>query len=113
MGTLFSLVDKLVSSLGSTIVGVAVSLIGIATLPDSNTPYIEGMKWVVIVLFCVIPILAWIITLVAMKGYPLTGERMHEIQEINGVRKQAIADGMSLDEALQKWKTTEDLKKDI
>ncbi len=113
MGTLFSLVDKLVSSLGSTIVGVAVSLIGIATLPDSNTPYVEGMKWVVIVLFCVIPILAWIITLVAMKGYPLTGERMHEIQEINGVRKQAIADGMSLNEALQKWKTTEDLKKDI
>lgn len=113
MGTLFSLVDKLVSSLGSTIVGVAVSLIGIATLPDSNTPYVEGMKWVVIVLFCVIPILAWIVTLIAMKGYPLTGERMHEIQEINGVRKQAIAEGMPLEEALQKWKTTEDLKKDI
>lgn len=113
MGTLFSLVDKLVSSLGSTIVGLAVSLIGIATLPDSNTPYVEGMKWVVIVLFCVIPILAWVVTLIAMKGYPLTGERMHEIQEVNAVRKQAIAEGMSLEEALQKWKTTEDLKKDI
>lgn len=112
MGTLFSLVDKLVSSLGSTIVGVAVSLIGIATLPDSNTPYVEGMKWVVIVLFCIIPILAWIVTLIAMRGYPLTGERMHEIQEINGVRKQAIAEGMSLEEALERWKTMEDIKKE-
>ena len=112
MGTLFSLVDKLVSSLGSTIVGLAVSVIGIATLPDSNTPYVEGMKWVVIVLFCVIPILAWIVTLIAMKGYPLTGERMHEIQEINGVRKQAIAEGMSLEEALERWNTIEDIKKE-
>ena len=37
MGTLFSLVDKLVSSLGSTIVGIALALIGIHTLPDGNT----------------------------------------------------------------------------
>ena len=62
MGTLFSLVDKLVSSLGSTIVGLAVMLIGIETLPDTKTPYLPGMKWVVIILFCVLPMLAWILT---------------------------------------------------
>lgn len=111
MGTLFSLVDKLVSSLSSTIVGLAVSVIGITTLPDSNTPYEAGMKWVVVVLFCVLPILAWIVTLIAMKGYHLTGERMHEIQEINGVRRQAIAEGMPLEEAMKKWQTSQDLKK--
>ena len=55
IGTLFSLVDKLVSSLGSTIVGAAVVLIGIENLPDTGTPYVPGMKWVVIVLFCVYP----------------------------------------------------------
>ena len=38
MGTLFSLVDKLVSSLGSTIVGGVIAMIGIHTLPDGNTP---------------------------------------------------------------------------
>lgn len=59
MGTLFSLVDKLVSSLGSTIVGVALALIGIHVLPDGNTPYSEGMHGVVMVLFCVIPMTAW------------------------------------------------------
>ena len=37
MGTLFSLVDKLVSSLGSTIVGGVIAMIGIHTLPDDNT----------------------------------------------------------------------------
>ncbi len=109
MGTLFSLVDKLVSSLGSTIVGVAVACIGIKTLPDSSTPYAPGMNWVVVVLFCVVPMLAWIATLVAMKGYKLTGAKMKEIQAVNLVRKQAIADGMSMEEAMEKWQKLQDV----
>ncbi len=104
MGTLFSLVDKLVSSLGSTIVGAAVAMIGIHTLPDGNTPYADGMHGVVIVLFCVVPMIAWIATLIAMKGYTLTGSRMKEIQEVNAARREAIADGMSLEEAMEKYK---------
>lgn len=28
---------------------------------------------------------AWIATLIAMKGYSLTGERMREIQEVKGM----------------------------
>ena len=41
------------------------------------------MNLVVIALFCVIPMLAWIATLWAMKGYTLTGAKMKEIQAIN------------------------------
>lgn len=61
-------------------------------------------RWVVIVLFCVIPMLAWAITLIVMKGYELTGPRMKEIQEINAKRKDAIAGGMSMEEAMSKFK---------
>jgi len=104
MGTLFSLVDKLVSSLSATVVGVAVSVIGLKNLPTAETPYAQGMNWVVIVLFCVIPMLAWLITLVVMKGYSLTGDRMKEIQEINAKRKDAIANGMTMEEAMDKIK---------
>ncbi len=110
MGTLFSLVDKLVSALGSTIVGIALAMIGINTLPDSTTPYAPGMKGVVVALFCIVPMVAWIATLWAMKGYTLTGARMKEIQIVNSVRKNAIAEGMSLEEALEKWKTMDDIK---
>ena len=105
MGTLFSLVDKLVSSLGSTIVGLALAAIGISTLPDGYTPYSDGMHAVVIILFCIVPMLAWIATLIAMKGYKLTWARMKEIQAINAVRKDAIANGMSLEEAMKTWQT--------
>lgn len=113
MGTLFSLVDKLVSSLGSTIVGAAVAMIGIHTLPDGNTPYADGMHMVVIVLFCIVPMLAWIATLIAMKGYTLTGVRMKEIQAVNAVRKDAVSKGMRLEDAMQRWKTAEDVPEEF
>ena len=39
-----------------------------------------------------------------MKGYTLTGKRMKEIQEVNAKRRDAIAGGMSLEEAMEKYK---------
>lgn len=104
MGTLFSLVDKLVSSLASTVVGMAVTVIGLSTLPGGDTPYSQGMKTVVIVLFCIIPMVAWAATLIAMKGYILTGEKMEHIQSVNAARKEAVENGMSLEAAMEKWK---------
>ena len=110
MGTLFSLVDKLVSSLAATIVGVAVTIIGLENLPVAETPYAPGMNWVVIALFCGIPMIAWAITLWAMKGYELSGPRMKEIQAINTARKELIAKGATLEEAMAQIQTVEDIK---
>ena len=109
MGTLFSLVDKLVSSLSATVVGIAVSIIGLSTLPTQYDDYTPGMNWVVIILFCIIPMVAWSLTLVAMKNYSLTGARMKEIQAINACRRDAVANGMTLEDAMEKWKTVEEL----
>ena len=104
MGTLFSLVDKLVSSLAATVVGIAVTIIGLENLPVAETPYAPGMNWVVIALFCIVPMVAWAITLWAMKGYELSGDRMKEIQAVNAQRKEAIANGMTMEEAMAKYK---------
>ena len=101
MGTLFSLVDKLVSSLSATVVGVAVSCIGLEILPTADSPYTPGMNWVVIVLFCLIPMAAWLLTLIAMKNYELDGQRVKTIQAVNAARKAAIANGMSQQEAME------------
>jgi len=110
MGTLFSLVDKLVSSLAATVVGIAVTIIGLENLPVAETPYSEGMNWVVIVLFCIVPMVAWAVTLWAMKGYELSGPRMKEIQAINTARKELVAQGKTLEEAMEAIKTVEDIK---
>ena len=73
-------------------------------------PYSEGMNTVVIVLFCVVPMVAWALTLWSMKGYELSGSRMKEIQAINNARKEAIAKGMTMEQAMQKIQTLEDIK---
>ncbi len=46
---------------------------------------------------------AWALTLWSMKGYELDGERVKEIQAVNAQRKEAIAGGMSVEEAMQKF----------
>ncbi len=105
IGTLFSLVDKLVSGFGSTIVGITVGFIGFKNaLPDDSVVYSPGMKTVVIFLFCILPISAWAITLLSMKKYSLTGERMKQIQTVNAKRKEAIRNGMNLTDAIEKYK---------
>ena len=101
MGTLFSLVDKLVSSLSATVVSVALLFIGVNDLPTKATAYAEGMNWVVIVLFCLVPMAAWTLTLWAMRGYELDGKRIKVINAVNAARKQAIADGMSREQAME------------
>jgi len=100
MGTLFSLVDKLVSSLASSVVFIAVAMIGYQGLPTKTTPYIPGMNRVVIALFCIVPMVAWVLTLWAMKGYELDGKKLKTIQAVNAARKDAIAKGMSPEEAM-------------
>ena len=100
MGTLFSLVDKLVSSLSATVVSIALLFIGISDLPTKGTAYAPGMNWVVIALFCLVPMAAWLLTLWAMKGYELDGQRVKSIQAVNAARKAAIERGMSMEDAM-------------
>ena len=100
MGTLFSLVDKLVSSLSATVVSIALVFIGVNDLPTKTTAYVSGMNWVVIALFCLVPMAAWALTLISMKGYELDGKRVKVVQAVNAARKQAIANGMSQEEAM-------------
>jgi hypothetical protein len=58
------------------------------------------MNYVVLALFCGVPMLAWVATLIAMRGYSLTGKRMQVIHKVNAARKEAVAKGMSLEEAM-------------
>lgn len=93
MGTLFSFVDKLISSLSSTLVAVVFAMIGYtSTLPTQADPYTTGI--LVCTLFCYLgmPIFGWLLNLVAMKFYPLTKEKMEEIQDdIARIKNEANA----------------------
>ena len=47
--------------------------------------------------------------ILAAKGYTLTGAKMKEIQAVNACRRDALAKGMKLEEAMDKWQTMDQL----
>lgn len=82
MGTLFSFVDKIISSLASTFVSLMFAMIGFkAALPTAETPYSTSIFWVTMGCLLGAPAIGWILNVVAMKFYPLSKEKMVEIQE--------------------------------
>ncbi|MDQ1004711.1 Na+/melibiose symporter-like transporter [Neobacillus niacini] len=88
IGTLFSFIDKLITSLAPAIVGFAVALIGFKdafpTVTDMLTP---GLKLVTIILAFVIPAVALIISGLTMSRYELDDKKMAEIQESINAKK--------------------------
>ncbi len=106
VGTLFSMVDKLVSSVSTTVVGLVIMVgLQLEKLPDTNTPYIEGTQKIVIILFCGIPMLSWVLTLVSMRFYELSGRKMEEIQDVLALRKKAIKEGMTIEDAMFQYQS--------
>ncbi len=93
MGTLFSLVDKLISSISTTIIAVIFAAIGFGkALPTVETPYSSNILVAVLICYLGLPIIGWVCNLIAMKFYPLTKEKMEEIQgEIARIKKEALA----------------------
>lgn len=81
MGTLFSFVDKLVSSLASTLVAVCFAAIGFSqVLPTVETPYSTGILFASIMCFVGFAMIGWLCNIISMHFYPLTKEKMEEIE---------------------------------
>ena len=95
MGTLFSFVDKMISSLAPMIAGLMLAAIGFSnTVPDIDTPYSTSLHYVGVFLSYGIVIIGLLCNLVALKFYPLTKEKMAEIQDkIADIKAKAIAEG--------------------
>lgn len=95
MGTLFSFVDKMISSFATTIIGFAVAAIGYtSSMPQATDPSTPEMFWMTVGLFLGLPILGWVCSLIAMKFYPLDENKMIEVQakldEIRNDENQAL-----------------------
>lgn len=80
MGALFSFADKIFSALGTIFVGLVVAFSGFGKvfpqISDKETPV---LKWATIFMYCIIPIIGWMISLIFMKSYELDKKKMKEI----------------------------------
>lgn len=107
MGTIFSLVDKIISSLQTLLLTLFIVYLvpGLDMLPVEETQYMPGMELSTIICFCLLPMAAWLVTTFCMTRYGLSGKKLQEIQAVNAVRKSAVQGGMSMEQAMQTWKT--------
>lgn len=82
MGALFSFVDKVFAALGTGFVGIVMFVIGynrrLPQIGDEATPL---LKWTALFLYCGIPIIGWVCSLVSMRYYTLDQKTMSEISQ--------------------------------
>lgn len=91
MGTLFSFVDKMVSSFAPMIAGIVFSMVGFKDHnPIEGDPVTRELLIGVVFLAYGVISIGLICNLIAMKFYPLTKEKMEEIQaEVAAIKAKA------------------------
>jgi Na+/melibiose symporter-like transporter len=78
----YNFIDQLVTSLGATIATFCVAALGyVNTAPQPGDPVTMGLKWMTMFLYFGLPILGWICTIIAMKGYHLDKAEMVNVQK--------------------------------
>lgn len=86
----YSLIDKLVSSVSALIATSAVALIGYReTMPQPTDELTGGIFWMTMVLMYGMPLIGWVITLIAMRLCSLSKEEMVEVQKRIADKKAA------------------------
>lgn len=87
----YNFVDQIISSLGSTLALGAVALIGFsAVMPQPTDSPNTPILIMTMLLFFGLPILGWVCTLIAMRGYTLNRVEMIEVQKRVASRKAAL-----------------------
>ncbi|XME02414.1 MFS transporter [Lachnospiraceae bacterium C1.1] len=82
IGTVFSFIDKLISSLAPLIVGFMCTIVSSsAELPTAETAYSKGLAAVGIICMFGVVLLGYVCNVVSMKFYPLNKEMMDSIAE--------------------------------
>ncbi len=97
ISAVYTFIDKAVSSLQQTVVGLLLAFIGFKNaFPDVDTPYSEELFWMAMFLNFGVLMIAWIASLIAMKYYPLDKERMEEIQLEIESRRETDQDDLNI-----------------
>lgn len=92
---IYNMIDKLVSSLGSTVAAFGAAMIGYTTtMPQMGDEPTWPVFWLSMILMFGLPVIGWLCNILAMKGYELDKERMVEVQKNIAEKKAAAKQAM-------------------
>ena len=90
IGTAFSFIDKLVSSLGNVISGALLSILGFVSLTETEPS--PMLFWGILIAYFAFPALGHLASVIAMKWYPIDNEFMETMRiELEERRQQKLA----------------------
>ena len=93
---MFNLADKIISSLGSTVIALLCAMIGFTSeLPTVDTPYSVPLFAIGLLGMYGLSVIGLIINLICLRFYHLTPEKMAEIRGTLAERKAFGADRSS------------------
>ena len=83
VSAVYSFVDKLISSVAPMLATLLIGLVGYtgSKIPQAGDPLTMPIRIVTAALYCILPIIGWLLNEWAMVKYSLTKEKMIEIQE--------------------------------
>lgn len=82
MGALFSFVDKVFAAFGTAFVGLVLGIAGFGQrLPQVTDTATDILCRVTLLLYCVIPAMGWLCSVLALRYYHLDKEQMQEVQK--------------------------------
>jgi Na+/melibiose symporter-like transporter len=89
VSAVYSFIDKLISALAPMLATFLIGFVGYtgSRIPLASDALTPGKRIITVALFCGMPIIGWICTILAMKKFSLTKEKMEEIQSEIAARK--------------------------
>jgi len=92
VSAVYSFIDKMISALAPMIATLVIGIVGYtgSRIPQASDELTIGIRIITAVLFCGLPLLGWALTLVAMKKFSLTREKMEDVQMTIASQKNEI-----------------------
>lgn len=88
ISSMVSFIGKILTALSTTVTSIALAAIGFTNVqPAAEDPMTQSLFVFLFILYFLLPILGWLGSLVAMRKYPLTKEKMAEIQQELALKK--------------------------
>ena len=91
VSAVYSFIDKLISALAPMLATLAIGIVGYtgSKIPMASDELTIGIRIITSALFCGLPIIGWICTILSMKKFSLTKEEMERIQTEIASKKEA------------------------
>ena len=84
-----TMLGKIVSAAGGMITAALLATIGyVDNVPQPGDPATQKVFWITMLMWLGMMILGWVCSIIAMHWYPLTAEKMVEVQAANKIRRE-------------------------